>query len=172
MFTSFKKLSIIATFISLGISQVSFAAHDRVTFNQKTFQCYVVSVLDGDTLDCIKQDKTQHRIRLANIDAPEKGQPYSIKARQRLANLTFNKSVTIAYETSDRYGRVIGEVFPVGEQYTANYRLVQEGLAWAYERYITDRAYLTAQSYAKNARIGLWRDPNAINPEQWRLKNK
>lgn len=34
----------------------------------------VVSIADGDTLTLLDADNTQHKIRLAGIDAPERGQ--------------------------------------------------------------------------------------------------
>jgi endonuclease YncB( thermonuclease family) len=52
---------------------------------QQKFREKVIRVLDGDTIEVL-QDKKPVRIRLANIDAPERnrlsgaGQPISLKA--------------------------------------------------------------------------------------------
>ena len=43
----------------------------------------VVGVADGDTLTILDATNTQHKIRLADIDAPESGQPYGNRAKQR-----------------------------------------------------------------------------------------
>ena len=49
-----------------------------------SFQTKVVKIADGDTITVLL-DKTQHKIRLEGIAAPEKGQPFGTKARQTLA---------------------------------------------------------------------------------------
>lgn len=36
----------------------------------------VVGVADGDTVTVLDADKTQHKVRVAGIDAPEKAQPF------------------------------------------------------------------------------------------------
>jgi endonuclease YncB( thermonuclease family) len=57
--------------------------------------CRVVSVHDGDTLTALDADNVQHKVRLNGIDAPERRQAFGTKARERLAELTMGKSVTI-----------------------------------------------------------------------------
>ena len=52
-----------------------------------------VSVHDGDTLTAVDASNTQHKVRLAGIDAPETKQPFGTKARERLAELTLRKVV-------------------------------------------------------------------------------
>ncbi len=41
----------------------------------------VVSIADGDTFTLLTADKQQIRIRLAEIDTPESGQPYGNRAK-------------------------------------------------------------------------------------------
>jgi endonuclease YncB( thermonuclease family) len=51
----------------------------------------VVGVSDGDTITVLDDTKTQHKIRFAGIDAPEKGQPYGEQSKQSLSALVFQK---------------------------------------------------------------------------------
>lgn len=69
----------------------------------------VIRVLDGDTIEVL-QDSTPVRIRLLNIDAPEKKQPYGRWSGEQLKSLIASQPVTVTYGHKDRYGRVLGRV--------------------------------------------------------------
>ena len=69
----------------------------------------VIRVLDGDTLE-ILQDKKTVRVRLANIDAPEKKQDYGRWSTDMMKSLVAGKTVTVTYFQRDRYGRILGQV--------------------------------------------------------------
>ena len=77
----------------------------------------VVSIADGDTIALLTAGNNQHRVRLANIDAPETGhgqarpgQPYGQNARQALAQLLAGKTVRAQCYQKDRYGRDICDI--------------------------------------------------------------
>ena len=70
----------------------------------------VVGVADGDTVTVLDSDRTQHRVRVAGIDAPEKGQPFGQKAKQRMSDLVFDKEVRVEGDKRDRYGRLLAKV--------------------------------------------------------------
>jgi endonuclease YncB( thermonuclease family) len=53
----------------------------------------VVGISDGDTITVLDDTKTQHKIRLAAIDAPEKGQVFGERSKQSLSALVFQKRV-------------------------------------------------------------------------------
>jgi micrococcal nuclease len=53
----------------------------------------IVGVVDGDTVDLLTEANERIRIRLAGIDAPERGQGFSRRAKQGLSDLTFNRQV-------------------------------------------------------------------------------
>ncbi len=72
----------------------------------------VVAILDGDTIDVLV-DRKPVRVRLSQIDAPEKRQAFGTRSRQVLAELVFRKTVRVAEEGHDRYGRVIGTIHAV-----------------------------------------------------------
>jgi endonuclease YncB( thermonuclease family) len=46
-----------------------------------TVEGRVVGISDGDTITVLDDAKTQHKIRFAGIDAPEKGQPYDEQSK-------------------------------------------------------------------------------------------
>lgn len=73
----------------------------------------VVGVSDGDTITVLV-DRREVRVRLAEIDTPEHGQPYGTRAKQVLAELVFGKQVRVAEVDRDRYGRVVGRVYVDG----------------------------------------------------------
>jgi endonuclease YncB( thermonuclease family) len=55
----------------------------------------VVSISDGDTITVLDASRTQHKIRLAGIDAPEKRQAFGNVSKQNLARMVFQKEVTV-----------------------------------------------------------------------------
>ncbi|QBQ55554.1 thermonuclease family protein [Nitrosococcus wardiae] len=71
----------------------------------------VVGISDGDTLTLLTPAKKQIKVRLAEIDIPEKGQPYGSQAKQALSNLVFGKQARVVVEDVDRYGRTVGHFF-------------------------------------------------------------
>ena len=162
-----KTLKMLLAISTAVIASQAQAAHNFKNPNDNMLTCRVVGVLDGDTIDCYAGGN-KARIRLAEIDAPEKSQAYGRKAKQALSDMVFGKVVTVTYHQQDRFGRLIGEVFTYSDYVSVNYRMVQKGMAWAYERYNRDRAYISAMQSAKAKRIGLWADRNPINPEDFR----
>ena len=71
----------------------------------------VVRVADGDTVTILDADKTQHKVRVAGIDAPEKAQPFGQRAKQRMSTLVFAKEVRLEGDKRDRYGRTVAKVW-------------------------------------------------------------
>ena len=62
----------------------------------------VVSVADGDTLTVLDASLTQHRVRLVEIDAPEKQQAFRQRSKQSLTQLCFNKQATVQTSGTDK----------------------------------------------------------------------
>ena len=91
--------------------------------NPLTYRGTVIKVVDGDTISILHQGK-QLRIRLAEIDAPERGQPYWRKSREALADYVSGKEVAVEGLDVDRYGRIVGHVY-LGELWV-NGELVEE----------------------------------------------
>ena len=75
----------------------------------------VVGVADGDTLTILDSTRTQHKIRLNGIDAPEKKQPYGAASKQHPSDLAHGKEASAACYKRDRYGREVCTVFVDGK---------------------------------------------------------
>ncbi len=132
-----------------------------------SFHGQVVGVVDGDTIDVMREGVAV-RIRLDGIDCPEKKQAYGTRAKQFTSRLAFGKEVRILDKGPDRYGRTIGEVIlPDGT--SLNKHLVAEGYAWWYQRYSDDEELKRLQQEAREANKGLWADPSVIPPWIYRM---
>lgn len=129
---------------------------------------YVISIADGDTLTLLTADKKRVKVRLAEIDTPEKKQPYGQKAKQELAGLAFNQNAQISVIDIDRYGRVVGRVVVGGLD--VNAELVRRGAAWVYRDYLKRPDLIPLEAEARRLRKGLWALPESerMPPWQWR----
>lgn len=134
--------------------------------------CKVVGVSDGDTITALCQGNEQVKVRLAEIDAPEKAQPFGTKSKQSLSDLCFGKQARIASQGRDRYGRTIGRMYcftpGVKTEIDANAEQVRRGFAWVYDRYVTDPNLYPLQDAARAERRGLWADSAPTPPWEWR----
>jgi endonuclease YncB( thermonuclease family) len=132
----------------------------------------VVSVGDGDTVTVRDADSAQHRVRFFAIDAPESAQEFGPESKAHLSSRVLGKPVCVVVIEKDRYGREVGTVFVDGED--MNLAQLRAGLAWHYkahqrEQSATDRAaYDKAEDQARAERQGLWKEPVAIAPWDYR----
>ena len=87
----------------------------------------VTRVSDGDTI-WVHAGLLRYKVRLNCIDAPESNQPYGKESAAHQKPLIFGKEVRVEYETTDRYGRILGIVF-LGDT-DINLQMVRDGCAW------------------------------------------
>ena len=138
----------------------------------ETLSGRVVRVTDGDTIVVLDASKSQHKIRLTGIDAPERGQAFGTKSKEHLSDLVAGESVVIDYNKYDRYGRTLGKVLLNGED--VNLDQVESGMAWHYKKYQgeqtpTDRVkYSEAELDAKRDMRGLWGTREPVPPWEYR----
>jgi endonuclease YncB( thermonuclease family) len=151
----------LATFIFLIYSAISLA---------ESYTAKVIGITDGDTLKVLTTQSQQVKIRLAEIDCPERGQRWGKKAKQALSDSTFNKMVTIQPVTQDRYGRTVATVLVDGEN--VNKALVQQGHCWVYRKYVQDTEFFDLENEAREYKLGLWGLPEAerVPPWEWRRR--
>ena len=133
----------------------------------------VVGIADGDTITALREGKQQVKIRLYGIDCPERGQAFSRKAKQFISEMVFGKVVEVEPVDIDRYNRLVALVTVF--QSLVNQQLVKAGFAWVYTRYcdrpICERWKVLEQE-AREARRGLWADPNPIRPWEFRRQER
>ena len=87
----------------------------------------VVKITDGDTLYVLDANYQQHKIRLAEIDAPERKQTFGNASRKHLATLVAGKQVTVKWDKRDRYSRIVG--FVIVDGHDVNLAQVRAGKA-------------------------------------------
>ncbi|HSQ42925.1 MAG TPA: thermonuclease family protein [Fibrobacteraceae bacterium] len=130
----------------------------------------VIKVVDGDTFHMLVKG-TRFKVRLQGVDSPEKNQPFGLEATRVADSLLSGKFIRVDIQDTDRYGRLVGVVW-LGKIQISLW-LVAHGYAWWYQRYAPkDRALALAEQQARQKHIGLWNDPNAIAPWDWRKKGK
>lgn len=120
----------------------------------------VATVVDGDTIRLVDG----RRVRLVQIDTPERGECYGAKASAALRTI-LPRGTTVMLETDpaldrvDRYGRLLRYVFK--GTLNVNLALVKRGAAsvWFFEgsrgRYAGQ--LLAAATAAKQAKRGVWK---------------
>jgi endonuclease YncB( thermonuclease family) len=157
-----------------GAAAAALALHaPRRAPAERFFDARVVKVADGDTLEVVRDGGgAPLRIRLHGIDAPERGQPWSRRARQALADRALGKQVRINAVDTDRYGRTVGEVY--ADDVCVGCELVREGHVWVYLRFTQDPVLLALEAEARAARRGLWSLPEAerVPPWEWRERQR
>jgi micrococcal nuclease len=134
----------------------------------ETFQGKVIAVLDGDTVLMLRGNHPV-KVRLADIDAPEKEQDFGAAARTALAQLVLHRQVAADSRSVDKYGRIVA-LLKVGTL-NVNEEMVRQGMAWEYSNFHRDRHYLALQGEARQAKRGLWRQPAPLPPWQWRKQH-
>lgn len=130
--------------------------------------CRVVGVADGDTLTALCAGNVQMKIRIAEIDAPEKKQPFGLHSKQALSDLCFGQQATITPQTRDRYGRTVARVSCQGKDVSTEQ--IRAGMAWVYDQYVTDRSLYAEQEKARAGRAGMWGFEGNVPPWEYRHK--
>ena len=136
----------------------------------------VVGVSDGDTIAVLDADKTEHKVRLMGIDAPEKSQDFGNQSKQALSNYIYQREVTVDYKKFDKYKRIVGKV--ILDKQDICLAMISDGMAWHYKDYEKEQSkadrdlYSQAELKARDSKIGLWQDSKAIEPSSFRKKQK
>lgn len=129
---------------------------------------YIVShVFDGDTVE-LKNSHGKFKLRLSDIDAPERNQAFGQKARRALSSLCKGSGIEIQYSLvgTDKYNRQLGRL--QCNRIDASLYLAEHGYAWFNEKYSNDISIKNAANAARLNRIGLWSAQDPTPPWVWR----
>jgi endonuclease YncB( thermonuclease family) len=135
------------------------------------FRATLHTVFDGDTIDVLDENGRSIRVRLSGIDAPERGQPYGLKASESLRRLLSGGALDVEAHSIDRYQRVLAKVTCAGRD--AGLEQIRSGSAWFYpwtdSISQSDRfRYSREEQEARSQHRGLWIDRDAVPPWQFR----
>jgi micrococcal nuclease len=153
-----------------------------ISAQAESFSAKVIAVMDGDTIMVLRDGGGEEaaspssmratrggrkiKVRLANIDAPEKSQPFGKQARDSLMELVGRQRVQVDGLAVDQYGRMIGLITVDG--LNVNQEQMKRGMAWEYSHYHEDKTYVRLQNEAQQARRGLWVQSSPQAPWLWR----
>ena len=150
-------------------STVSPEATEEPVVEEAVPEFEVISVYDGDTIT-VDHQGMPIRVRLAGIDAPESDQPGGPRAQFYLEACA-GDDVVVNVIDIDQYGRQVAFVYSHADSVeSCNTSLVRAGLAYAY--YNPTFEIMEAEAEAREAGYGVWSDPDAIVPSEWRKQQR
>jgi Staphylococcal nuclease homologue len=101
------------------------------------FLATIIGISDGDTLTVL---------------APEQHQPFGTRSKQSLSDLCFGKQAEVIPQATDRFKRTVAKVKCEGVD--ANVEQVNRGMAWVYNRYVTDYSLSSSSTLPGQKREG------------------
>jgi len=116
------KIILVLLLLSIFILNYSFLDSALISFLDSGEEVFVERVIDGDTVV-----SNGSSIRLLGINTPEKGELYSIEAKEFLEKMVLEKNVKIKITGQDRYYRNLAYLFIDGKN--VNLEIVKNGFA-------------------------------------------
>ena len=108
----------------------------------------VVGISDGDTITVLLEGNIQKKLRLAEVDCPESGQPFGKNAKQFTSEQVFGKQISFIETDTDRYGRTIAKVYYDDDKYLSR-EIIKAGLGWWYYYFSKDKSLEDLQQQSK-----------------------
>ena len=142
--------------------------------------CLVVGVTDGDTIKvrCGQPGAyEQIKVRFGAIDAPESKQAFGQRSKQALSDLLYMQQAQLDCRKKDRYKRDICTV-STDAAGDIGLAMIRQGMAWWYRDYAREQSadarkrYEQAEQQAMKEKRGLWSDPHAMPPWEWRRERR
>jgi micrococcal nuclease len=154
--------------------------------HSEEFTAKIIAVLDGDTV-LVRRENGLVKIRLAEIDAPEKAQTFGETSKRSLSGMVLGKQVKVISQAVDQYGRLVAHLYMAaprptegrasggvplaGDGWDVNAEQIRRGMAWEYSNFHSNQALIALQNEAKQAPRGLWAQSNPTPPWEWRKQH-
>lgn len=143
----------------------------------------IKTIHDGDSFNAYASDGKLIRVRIAGIDAPERTQPYSQKAKAALEAMLSSGPIRIEAVTLDRFDRWVANIYV--NDTDIGLAMVDQGWAWYFRRYKDDLQtfqqirFELAEQTARRNRLGLWagleaasRNPDLAPEPPWQFRER
>lgn len=143
--------------------------------DDRDFSGTVRKIFDGDSFLVRPANKGRDvDVRLQDIDAPEKDQPYGSAARAALVSLIGDRQVFVDVIENDHYGRKVVRVYREPDRVDIVKALVRDGHVWVYRRTLHDRSLIALEDAARANHRGLWALPakDLVPPWQHRYQQR
>ncbi|TFZ01729.1 thermonuclease family protein [Ramlibacter humi] len=133
----------------------------------RTWSGTVTYVTDGDTV-WVRPARggAPRSIRVQGVDAPESCQAFGPQARDALERMALHQAVQVEPHGRDNYGRTLASLRLAGRDVGG--WLVANGWAWSYRFKREAGPYEAQESRARQARLGLWSQPQPMEPRRFR----
>ncbi|HEY8539959.1 MAG TPA: thermonuclease family protein [Steroidobacteraceae bacterium] len=144
--------------------------------DQRDFSGIVIRVFDGDSF-IVRATSKPHagrniEVRLMDVDAPEKDQPYADHSRAALIELIDGREVFVDVVETDQFKRKIARVFREPDRLDITRALVAGGHVWVNRRYAEDRSLAALEDRAREERQGMWALPRSELVPPWQFRRE
>lgn len=133
------------------------------------FHGKVFRVWGGDYFD-MRVGQVIHFVCLEGVDSPKHGQPFAGEAWHELSRITNDKQLRVVIKRLDESKVAFVRAWVPAEsesdqEIDVGLELIKRGFGW-YDgnTFEGDTDYQSAQTEAREAKLGLWSEPNPIPP--------
>jgi len=158
-------LAYLASIVIVACFAMNMGAFHRTQENKSKSNAELVRVVDGDTVYVMHRPvKAVHtKLRLLNIDTPERKEKYYKEATDAMRALLHGRKLRLEYEkdgipTTGNYGRLL--VFLFADNINVNVEMVRLGWSKYYVKYGKGRLedqFRRAEKEARENKRGLWK---------------
>ena len=139
-----------------------------MAYSQPASSAEITYFYDGDTVKIIDAG-FEYKLRITDIDAPERNQTYGKKSRRALMDFCAEANIYVAISGTDKYGRKLGKL--LCNQQDVSMHMVKYGHAWFNNRFSMDYSIALLQDEARKNKLGLWQGQQQTPPWVWRKLN-
>ncbi|MCF8721906.1 thermonuclease family protein [Nitrospina gracilis] len=134
---------------------------------EKVLVGHAVEILSGDTF-ALEAENKLYKVRLEEVDAPERGQPFGKQSRDYLEELILHRAIRVDVSFVDKYGQQVGRAVLAGGR-VVNDEVVAQGYGWHYRATPNPDARLARlEQYAFAHSLGLWMQVEPVPPWEHR----